>query len=94
MTAVSPVMPGSESIEIVLGKNQPEYVPLPAVFLDTPSLPMITRWRLTEEERKLIAEGADIVLQQLTFRQLFQPVNLQVVMPNGYPVPVQEPIPC
>lgn len=91
MNPVSPVMPGSASIEIVLGENQPEYIPLPAVYLDTPSRPMITRWQLTEEERQLIAMGADIVLQQLTFAQRFQPVNLQVVMPNDNPVFVEEP---
>jgi hypothetical protein len=91
MTPVSPVMPGSESIEVVLGKNQPEYVPLPAVYLDTPSLPMITRFRLSDEEREAIANGADIVLQQLTFRMHFQPVNLQIVMPDDCPVFVEEP---
>ena len=91
MTAVSPVMPGSHPIEIVLGEGQPEYVPLPAVYLDTPSRPMITRWRLSAEERDAIIAGADVVLQQLTFRMPFQPVNLQVVMPDDAPVFVEEP---
>jgi hypothetical protein len=90
MTAVSPVLPGSESIEIVLGKDQPEYAPLPAVYLDTPSRSMITRFRLTEKERGDIMVGADIVLQQLTFCQPFQPVNLQVVFPDESPVFVEE----
>src|ERR1700722_17593746 len=89
MTPVSPVMPGSESIEIVLGKGQPEYVELPAVYLDPPSRPMITRWRLTDEERGAISIGADIVLQQLTFQQKFQPVNLQVVYSDESPVLVE-----
>jgi hypothetical protein len=78
-------MPGSEGIEIVLGKDQPEYTPLPAVYVDSESRPMVTRWRLTTEEREAIANGADVVLQQLTFKQLFQPVNLQVVMPDECP---------
>jgi hypothetical protein len=91
MTPVSPVMPGSESIEIVLGKDQPEYVPLPAVYLDTAARPMITRWRLSDEERAMIASGADVVLQQLTFRCLVQPVNLQIVMPGDSPIFVEEP---
>jgi hypothetical protein len=88
---VSPVLPGSEPIEIVLGKNQPEYTPLPAVYLQRPSLPMITRWRLSDEERAAIASGADIVLQQLTFSHPFQPVNLQVVASDESPVFVEEP---
>jgi hypothetical protein len=85
MKPVSPVMPGSESIEIVLGKDQPEYDDLPAVYVDSDTRPMITRWRVTDEERRAVANGADIVLQQLTFKQLFQPVNLQVVMPDACP---------
>jgi hypothetical protein len=91
MTPVSPVMPGSEPIEIILGKGQPEYSPLPAVYLDTVSCAMITRWRLTDEERSAIASGADIVLQQLTFRRGFHPVNLQVVDRDASPVLVEEP---
>lgn len=62
MDAVSPVMPGSGAIEIVLAKDQPEYLPLPIVYLDTPSRPMISRWRFSDEERKSIAAGADLVL--------------------------------
>jgi hypothetical protein len=86
MIAVSPVMPGSESIEIVLGKDQPEYMPLPAVYLDTVVCPMITRWRLTDEERDAIMDGADVVLTQLTFREPFQPVHLQIVGREDAPV--------
>jgi len=78
-------MPGSESIEIVLGKDQPEYLDLPAVYLECESRPMVTRWRLTPEEREMVVNGADIVLQQMTFKNPFQPVNLQVVMPDDCP---------
>jgi hypothetical protein len=85
MEAVSPVMPGSEPIEIILGKDQPEYMPLPVVYLNSPSVPMLSRWRLSEEERAAVAEGADIVLTQLTFGGLFRPVNLQIVAPDAMP---------
>jgi hypothetical protein len=84
-------MPGSEAIETVFGANQPEYQPLPAVYLDTPARNVITRWRLTEDERLAIAAGADIVMQQLTFWHPYQPSNLQVVMPDANPEFVQEP---
>ena len=83
-------LPGSEPIEVVLGKNQPEYTPLPAVYLDTPSRPMITRFRLDDAERAAVAAGADVVLQQLTFRNPFQPVNLQIVGPDEWPQPIEE----
>lgn len=90
MRAVSPVMPGSGPIEVVLGKDQPEYAPLPAVYLDTPSRPMVTRWRPTAEEALMILEGADIVLTQLTFCHPFQPVHLQVTFPNDAPVLLED----
>jgi hypothetical protein len=32
-----------------------------------------------------IAAGADVVLQQLTFGELFQPVNLQIVGQEDFP---------
>ncbi len=90
MEAVSPVMPNSEAIEVVIGKNQPQYIPLPAVYLDTPATPIISRWRLTSQERDAIAFGADVVMTQLTFGNAFQPVNLQVVMPDQMPVLVED----
>jgi hypothetical protein len=88
---VSPVLPGSSEIEIVLGKGQPQYIPLPAVYLDTPRRPMITRFRLDDDERAAIAAGADVVLQQLTFKEPFQPVNLQIVAQNEFPQFLEEP---
>jgi len=85
MNPASPVMPGSEHIEVVFGKDQAEYDPLPAVYLDTVSRTVVTRWRLNDEERMAIANGADIVVQVLTFQQPLQPINIQVVMPNAMP---------
>jgi hypothetical protein len=60
-------------------------MPLPVVYLNSPSVPMLSRWRLSEEERAAVAEGADIVLTQLTFGGLFRPVNLQIVAPDAMP---------
>jgi hypothetical protein len=85
MIPVSPVMPGSEDIEMVFGKNQPQYIPLPAVYLDQPNRPVITRWRFTNEERAAIADGADIVHTSLTFWHDLQPICLQVCFPNDDP---------
>lgn len=90
MNPVSPVLPGSEQIEVVLGENQPEYIPLPAVYLDSEMRPMITRWRLTEKERQAVRDGADVVLTQLTFRYPFQPVHLQVAYRDEMPELVGE----
>lgn len=90
MESISPVMPGSEQIEVVLGKDQPEYMPLPAVYLDTPQRPMITRWRFSREEVLAIVAGSDLVMTQLTFGHPFQPVHLQVSHQSEMPVLVGE----
>ena len=90
MEPVSPVLPGSEAIEIVLGKDQPEYVPLPIVYLSGDHRPMISRWRLDMMERAQIADGADIVLTQLTWCNKFQPVHIQVCAADEMPVLLDE----
>jgi hypothetical protein len=89
MEPVSPVMPGSTEIEIVIGKGQPQYLPLPAVYLNTAELPMITRWRLTDEERALVAAGADVVLTQLTFGRPYAPIHMQITPQDEMPVLVE-----
>lgn len=85
MLPVSPVMQGFEPIETVFGEGQPEYLPLPAVYLSQPNVPVITRWRFTQEERVKIANGADLVHTSLTFGSRLQPVCLQVCMPDEDP---------
>jgi hypothetical protein len=91
MKAVSPVMPGSGPIELILAKNQEQYTALPVVYTaDNAALPMVSRWRLSDEEREAITNGGDIILTQLTFRNPFQPVHLQVCGPDEMPVIITE----
>src|SRR5580765_4169029 len=66
---------------LVLGKDQPQYQPLPVIQLEGPTGRTISRWVLTDGERTAIAAGADIYLEQLTFnpgfadpKRLFQPI--------------------
>jgi len=87
MKPVSPVLPGCPNIpEVVFAKDQPEYVPLPAVIMDKATgIPVMTRWRLTDDERRWIAAGGEIVLTQMTFGRSLQPVHLQVVVKGDLP---------
>lgn len=86
MKPVSPVMPGMDVNEVVIAKDQPEYIPLPAVVLaKAHGTPVMTRWRLTDEERELIKFGHDVVLTQMTFGGPLQPVHLQVVHQEDVP---------
>ena len=86
MKPISPVLPTPDCKEVTLGAGQPEYFPLPAVFIDAVGSPVLTRWELTDYERALITGGADVVITQLTFGAAFQPVHLQVILRHEMPV--------
>jgi hypothetical protein len=61
---------------VVIAKDQPEYLPLPAlVFADGK---ILTEWCFTEEERAAIARGENIRLWVWTFGKALQPVMLEV----------------
>jgi len=57
------VIEGMEKEETIFAKNQPEYLPLPALVGKMPSGKVITRWTLTDEQRLRVSEGADIFLE-------------------------------
>lgn len=62
--------------KVVYAKDQPEYIPLPA--LRSVDGRVVSRWILTEDERRLVAAGADIYLSVHTFNGPLQPVLLTV----------------
>lgn len=70
---ISPVVPGLEPYEIIIGENQPQYTPLPVLRGRGPMYAMMSRWKPTDEERQMIANGADIYISQQTFGHSFQP---------------------
>jgi hypothetical protein len=78
MKPISPVLPGYEVPEVVFAKNQPEYIQLPAVKFESPEGQILTRWELSDEDRQMIAEGADVYLWVNTFDRPLQPVVLEV----------------
>jgi hypothetical protein len=45
---------------VVIAKNQPEYIPLPALVY--PDGKVLTEWTFTEEERAAIARGENLRL--------------------------------
>lgn len=73
------VPPGWEPV--IFAKDQPRYRPLPALRGRDREGRVITRWRPTWRERMLVLAGADIWLQQLTFRDPLQPVLLSIGAP-------------
>lgn len=85
MTPISPVVVGQEHNEIVFAKDQPEYTPLHVLMLKGDTRAVVSRWRLSVDDLIAINNGADIVLTQLTFGHPLQPVNFQIVPPDGVP---------
>ena len=78
MTPVSPVVAGLEQFEVVFGKNQPQFMPLPALVGRLPEVHVVSRWELSADERKAIAEGADVYTIQTTYNDAFQPLSVQI----------------
>ena len=78
MRPISPVIDGYQKHEVIFAKDQPEYLPLPALVLEGEEKPVVSRWRLDDTERKQIAAGADILLTQNIFTDLYHPVRLEV----------------
>ena len=66
----------------IFGSGQPEYQDLPALRHEGPERNVMTRWTFTDDERKLIAAGEDLWLEQLTFGQTFQPQRPSVGVPE------------
>ena len=59
---------------IVLGKAQPQYQPLPAHLGQPPDIPITSCWQLEPAElAALVANGGVLWIQQLTFGRGFSP---------------------
>jgi hypothetical protein len=84
----SPVIVGCESLEHVFGANQPEYVPLPA--LRSPDGIVTSRWELTQEEREMIANGADVFVSVFTFNGPYPPTRVQILHKESDPAAALE----
>lgn len=87
MNSISPVLTEKEvPAEQVIAIDQPEYyaIIVARVNYEDGSRGTITRYRLTDKERKAIAEGADLLITQPHHGALM-PIGLQLAMPDEYP---------
>lgn len=58
-------------VNVVFAKDQPEYMPLPAMKIpNDPQGLIITKWQLSPEELERVKETGTIHLSMLTFNQL------------------------
>jgi len=65
-----------DDMNCTYAKDQPEYIPLPVRKEVNGKVTSV--WKLSDEERAQIANGAKVCLCQNTFRMPLQPVNLWV----------------
>ena len=80
-----PVIEGMESEEIVYAADQPQYIPLRTLKSQGAWGRVISRWTFTDEQRKAIAEGADVLLELSTFNRPLQPIRMMVSDGNVNP---------
>jgi hypothetical protein len=71
MIPVKPDIPGADGITVVYAEGQAEYQPLPVVRMDNA---VMSRWTLTDEERKHIADGGDLFICCMNFGGPLQPI--------------------
>lgn len=90
MQPQSPVVDELEPYEIVLGEDQAGVLPLPILRSPAPYYAALSRWQPSEEERKLIAEGADIYLTVWTYGAPHMPVALEVMRRTADPELIRE----
>lgn len=61
---IDPALVPDGSRAVVIAEHQSEYLDLPSIR--TPDGQVITRWRLTDDERRRIVEGDDIFVTLLS----------------------------
>jgi hypothetical protein len=76
-----PIPPALGLHETVLAKNQPEYLPLPAVLLKGLDGLLVTRWKFTWRERLHVLLRGDAFLTVMTFGNPLQPLRLEASKP-------------
>lgn len=84
MKAVSPVLPSSPHIEeVVLAKDQPEYIPLPVACVTycDGTRSCISSYRLTWRERLRLLITGLVWWEQLTFGSPLQPQKMYTSEP-------------
>jgi hypothetical protein len=68
---------------VTLAKDQPQYRPLPILRLvGDPDGRVYSMWSLNDDERKRIAEGEPIVIEQLTFNRACKCRGFMPILPT------------
>lgn len=68
---------------IVIGKDQPQYEPLPAMDLGGPTGEKIICFELTDEEIETLKKTKRLYYSQWTFGQSFHPMKIVTNLEDG-----------
>lgn len=79
MKPCSPVIPGEDFEELIIAKDQPEYMPLPVIPFQSGII--LSRWEMDEAERKAVAVSGEIYVYLLTFGSRVPEINFQIDSP-------------
>jgi hypothetical protein len=72
MEPITPVLPEiGEGPQITVAENQKEYKPLPVLCT---TAAVMSRWKLSDEDRRHIASGGDLFIVQMNFSEQLQPI--------------------
>ncbi len=77
---MQPIEPteGLPGVRVAFAEDQPEYTTLPVMYESENQGRATSTWSLDEDERRAVAEGANIKLTMLTFGNPLQPVVMVV----------------
>jgi hypothetical protein len=80
--SIGPVVEGLEDYEKIYALEQRQYIPLRTLPGENGDS-AITKWELSDTQRKAIADGADILLEVMHFKGPLAPVRMMVAKPEG-----------
>jgi hypothetical protein len=87
-----PVIAGLQEHEIIIALDQPQYIPLRTLQFAIEGQPEVkrvfSRWTLTPEQRQAVANGDDILIDQLTFGRGVTPLRVIVGTPDQKDLPI------
>jgi len=98
MKAIRPVLfgpIGEPTHDLNMGATQDEYETLPVTAIERKDgygqryFVSVSRWKLTDDERKSIYNGADIVHQVIHTVGAYPPMNIQVCDADQHPAIVR-----
>lgn len=82
MRAVSPVIPEADEHESIFAENSPVYQSLPSIRREDNLV--LTRWLLSPEERKQVAEQGYLYVALITLDGTIQPLKLTATVPDEF----------